>query len=141
MLATFGIVFAPGRAGTLQEMFQDAAQNYHHEEDEPFCPMVFFDTKYWRETLPVEKLLEQLFSDEKRQKEYQARVLFTDSVDEAVEFLMTRGPSLEAGLKRLMALGVGPAMRAALDERRPLDIPENSLKFAVPDFGTTCTMR
>jgi hypothetical protein len=44
-LATNGIIYAPGRAGTLQEVFQDAAQNYYRG-DGPFSPMIFYDTKF-----------------------------------------------------------------------------------------------
>ena len=34
-LATAGVVFAPGRAGTLQEIFQDAAQNAYRHKGQP----------------------------------------------------------------------------------------------------------
>ena len=44
-VATAGIVFAPGGAGTLQEIFQDAAQN----ADRVFgrSPMAFLDTEHY----------------------------------------------------------------------------------------------
>jgi predicted Rossmann-fold nucleotide-binding protein len=44
-VATAGIVFAPGGAGTMQEIFQDAAQN----ADRIFgrSPMVFLDTEHY----------------------------------------------------------------------------------------------
>jgi predicted Rossmann-fold nucleotide-binding protein len=61
-LASQGIVFAPGRAGTLQEVFQDAAQNYYPDEGKFFNPMVFFDADgFWTNKLPVKPLLEALF--------------------------------------------------------------------------------
>jgi predicted Rossmann-fold nucleotide-binding protein len=45
-VATAGIVFAPGGAGTMQEIFQDAAQN----ADRTFgrSPMAFLDTRHYR---------------------------------------------------------------------------------------------
>ena len=45
-VATAGIVFAPGGAGTMQEIFQDAAQN----ADRTFgrSPMAFLDTHHYR---------------------------------------------------------------------------------------------
>jgi predicted Rossmann-fold nucleotide-binding protein len=45
-VATAGIVFAPGGAGTMQEIFQDAAQN----ADRTFgrSPMAFLDTQHYR---------------------------------------------------------------------------------------------
>jgi hypothetical protein len=44
-VATAGIVFAPGGAGTMQEIFQDAAQN----ADRVFgrSPMAFLDTEHY----------------------------------------------------------------------------------------------
>ena len=44
-VATAGIVFAPGGAGTMQEIFQDAAQN----ADRSFgrSPMAFLDTRHY----------------------------------------------------------------------------------------------
>jgi predicted Rossmann-fold nucleotide-binding protein len=46
-VATAGIVFAPGGAGTMQEIFQDAAQN----ADRIFgrSPMAFLDTRHYRD--------------------------------------------------------------------------------------------
>jgi predicted Rossmann-fold nucleotide-binding protein len=46
-VATAGIVFAPGGAGTMQEIFQDAAQNAYRTFGR--SPMVFLDTGHYRE--------------------------------------------------------------------------------------------
>jgi predicted Rossmann-fold nucleotide-binding protein len=85
-LATGGIVFAPGRAGTLQEVFQGAAQNYY---DRAFAPMVFLDERFWSEELPVRPLLEGLFVglNGMPRDEFDAKVLITSDVDRAVAFL------------------------------------------------------
>jgi predicted Rossmann-fold nucleotide-binding protein len=61
-ISTCGVVFAPGSAGTIQEVFMDAAQN-HYETFGPASPMVFFDRTYWTETKPVFPLLRQLTAD------------------------------------------------------------------------------
>jgi hypothetical protein len=51
-----------GKAGTIQEIFQDATQNYYGT----FCPMVFLSSPadagqhYWEKTLPVRGLIESL---------------------------------------------------------------------------------
>jgi len=45
-LATGGIVFAPGGAGTVQEIFQDACQNYYTTY-EVRSPMIFYPRAYW----------------------------------------------------------------------------------------------
>jgi predicted Rossmann-fold nucleotide-binding protein len=44
-VATAGIVFAPGGAGTMQEIFQDAAQNAYRLFGR--SPMVFLDTQHY----------------------------------------------------------------------------------------------
>src|SRR5262245_8922322 len=40
-----------GQAGTIQEIFQDAAQDFYRSF-EYFSPMVLLGTRYWRETFP-----------------------------------------------------------------------------------------
>ena len=58
-IATHGVVYAPGSAGTIQEVFMDAAQN-HYETFGPASPMVFLDRTYWTDTKPVYPLMETL---------------------------------------------------------------------------------
>ncbi len=54
-VAADGVAFAPGRAGTLQEVFQDAAQNYYRVYGGRFSPMAFLDTGgAWTGQFPVE---------------------------------------------------------------------------------------
>jgi predicted Rossmann-fold nucleotide-binding protein len=63
-VATGGVVFAPGRAGTLQEVFQDAAQNYYARGQERFNPMVFLDLdEFWTVEFNVRTVLERLLDD------------------------------------------------------------------------------
>lgn len=56
-----GIIYSPGSAGTMQEIFQDAAQN-HYTSFGYASPMVFFDTKFFSDTIPVYPLLEDLMA-------------------------------------------------------------------------------
>jgi predicted Rossmann-fold nucleotide-binding protein len=58
-IAMGGIVYSPGSAGTMQEIFQDAVQN-HYLSFGYASPMVFLDKKYWREEMPVYPMLQQL---------------------------------------------------------------------------------
>jgi predicted Rossmann-fold nucleotide-binding protein len=58
-VATSGVVFTPGSAGTIQEIFQDAAQN-HYESFGPPAPMVLVGVDYWTRYRPVWPLLESL---------------------------------------------------------------------------------
>lgn len=61
-IAGDGVVYAEGRAGTVQEVFQDAAQNAYHVIRERFSPMAFLDTGgCWSQRLVVEPLLRELF--------------------------------------------------------------------------------
>ena len=58
-IAKGGVVYAPGSAGTIQEIFQDIAQN-HYESYGFASPMVFLDKLYWSHDRPVYPLLELL---------------------------------------------------------------------------------
>ena len=55
-IAKGGVIFAPGGAGTIQEIFQDATQNNYLSFGFS-SPMVFFDSYYWKEERPVYPLL------------------------------------------------------------------------------------
>lgn len=81
-IATHGIVFAPGKAGTIQEIFQDANQNYYRTF-RIFSPMVLLDRHYWTAVHPVEPLLRSLFAP----PDFERLILMTDSLDEAREFI------------------------------------------------------
>jgi predicted Rossmann-fold nucleotide-binding protein len=54
-----GVVFLPGRGGTVQEVFQDACENYYADEAS-LAPMVLVGERYWTEELPVWPLLQAL---------------------------------------------------------------------------------
>ncbi len=82
-IAGDGIIYAPGSAGTIQEIFQDAAQN-HYESFGRFSPMVFLDIdEHWSRRFPVENILRPLFGDER----YARWVLITTDPDEVFNFL------------------------------------------------------
>lgn len=61
-IAKGGVVFSPGSAGTIQEIFQDATQN-HYVTEEISSPMIFLGKKYWTEDYPVYSLLHK-FAEE-----------------------------------------------------------------------------
>jgi predicted Rossmann-fold nucleotide-binding protein len=68
-IALAGVIFAPGNAGTVQEIFQDACQNYYRTYDNTRSPMILFGTDYWSgatatpKAKPVEELLRTLASE------------------------------------------------------------------------------
>jgi predicted Rossmann-fold nucleotide-binding protein len=59
-IARAGLVFAEGKAGTLQEVFTDAVENYYSDRPEKTTPMAFWPRRYWTETIPVLECLERL---------------------------------------------------------------------------------
>ncbi|MEL6349608.1 MAG: hypothetical protein AAFV53_41275 [Myxococcota bacterium] len=91
-IATRGVIYAPGSAGTIQEVFMDAAQN-HYGTFQKVSPMVFLNTRYWTETKPVYPLLAQLATD----RQYGDLLSIFDDVDEAVQFILSHPPVDYAG--------------------------------------------
>jgi predicted Rossmann-fold nucleotide-binding protein len=75
-----GIVFLPGTAGTLQEVFQDACENYYADE-QSVAPMVLVGRTYWTETLPAWPLLKSLA----RGRPMESHVHLVDDVNAASE--------------------------------------------------------
>lgn len=63
-IAKGGIVFSPGSAGTIQEIFQDATQN-HYLSFGYASPMIFLNTKYWTDDKPVYTLLKKMADEDK----------------------------------------------------------------------------
>ncbi len=93
-LARGGIVFAAGRAGTVQEVFQAATKAFY-ATDGASGPMIFVDTEFWTRTLPVEKLLRPLLA-ESPHGDLSSLVHVTDDVDEVVSLLTGQGPPAAA---------------------------------------------
>lgn len=58
-IATCGVIFAPGSAGTIQEIFQDATQN-HYNSFGIISPMIFLGEDFWQVEKPVYPLLRRL---------------------------------------------------------------------------------
>ena len=79
-IAKGGIIFAPGSAGTIQEIFQEAAQN-HYVTFGNISPMVFLNRKYWELDKPVYPLLQKLAEGHK----YGELLAISDEVSEIVE--------------------------------------------------------
>lgn len=81
-IALAGVVFAPGSAGTIQEVFQDAAQN-HYESFGKVSPMVFLDIEYWTSVKPIYPVLQYLAAD----KPYGDVLTAFDDIEPIVNFL------------------------------------------------------
>lgn len=91
-IAKHGVVYAPGSAGTIQEIFQDAAQN-HYGTFELVSPMVFLGRRYWTEEKPVYPLLRSLAKG----RQYADLLAIVDEVDEVVDFILGHPPVVYDG--------------------------------------------
>ena len=83
-VCTGGIVFLPGAAGTVQELFQDACENYYSAADAR-APMVLLGHEHWTRTYPAWPLLRSLADD----AGFSGGVALVDSWEEALEVLGT----------------------------------------------------
>jgi predicted Rossmann-fold nucleotide-binding protein len=123
-VANMGIIFGPGNAGTVQEVFQDLTQNYYRGSLTA-TPMVFLDPPYWNRpssdelTFPPRKnpnkplmpLVRQLAAE----KDFLSSILVTDSAAEAISFLDRPKPRPKSGQR---AADVRLKARAPLDYTR-----------------------
>ncbi|MEV6599132.1 hypothetical protein AB0M36_20080 [Actinoplanes sp. NPDC051346] len=83
-LSRGGIVFAPGWAGTVQEVFQAATKTFYRT-DGPSGAFVFLGVAHWAQ-LPVEALLRPLLARSPHGDQSHLLVV-TDSLDEAMAAL------------------------------------------------------
>lgn len=86
-VSIYGIVFAPGSAGTTQEIFQDAAQN-HYVTFDYVSPMVFLGSKRYEIDTLIYPLLRQLAHD----RPYGKYLHLTDAPEEVVDFIQSHKP-------------------------------------------------
>lgn len=86
-IARYGVIFAPGSAGTIQEIFMDAAQN-HYASYDVVSPMIFFDAGYWTRTKPVYPLVAALADG----RDYGAMLALCDDVDAVVDHVEAHAP-------------------------------------------------
>lgn len=77
-----GIVFLPGAGGTVQEVFQDACENYYADPS-AIAPMVLVGRSYWTETLPVWPLLQALA----RGRAMEPHIHLVDTTEEVLDVI------------------------------------------------------
>ncbi|MFC1616427.1 LOG family protein [Patescibacteria group bacterium] len=85
--SVYGIIYAPGSAGTIQEIFADASQN-HYQSYGYTSPMIFLDKKYWSEDRKVYQLLKSLSEGLK----YGEMITISDEINEIVDFIEKNPP-------------------------------------------------
>ncbi len=84
-IAKGGIIFAPGNAGTKQEIFQEATQD-HYLSLGYASPMIFMDKYYWTVEKPVYPCLKKMLEEQK----YQNLILsIHDDPDEILKVILT----------------------------------------------------
>ncbi|MDP3273585.1 MAG: Rossmann fold nucleotide-binding protein [Deltaproteobacteria bacterium] len=80
--ATGGIAFLPGAAGTVQELFQDATQNYYAGPGQA-AKVVLIGRAHWTEKLPAWQLLSALASG----REMADKIHLVDTIEQASALL------------------------------------------------------
>lgn len=86
-IALYGIVYAPGSAGTTQEIFMDATQN-HYVTFDYVSPMVFLGKKRYTEDTQLFPLIEQLAAG----RDYAKYLYLTDEPAQVVSFVDAHPP-------------------------------------------------
>ncbi len=77
-----GIIFLPGAAGTVQEIFQDACENYYGAR-ERITPMVLVGKEHWERRYPAWQMLRSLAAG----RPMADRIFLVDTVHDAVKVL------------------------------------------------------
>jgi predicted Rossmann-fold nucleotide-binding protein len=81
-----GVVFLPGAAGTVQEIFDNATPNYYESRGEP-TPMVLVDEAHWTRELPAWQLLRALARD----RSMESRITLVDRIEQAPDAIKRLG--------------------------------------------------
>jgi predicted Rossmann-fold nucleotide-binding protein len=117
-LAKSGVVFARGKAGTLQEIFQYSAGVYyggHQKTGEEFPSMIFLDRSFWgaapgqsETALPVRAILETLFTQHGSvsQAHFEQYWHFVDTGEEAVQALKSNKAHLSSARRHIQTYGL-----------------------------------
>lgn len=83
-IALGGIIFTPGSAGTMQEVFQNAAK-LHYDSDGIVGPMVFLGKEFFTDSIPVYPFLQDLVD---RGKYINLHLSITDDPEEVINTLL-----------------------------------------------------
>ncbi len=86
-ISLHGVIYAPGSAGTTQEIFMDAAQN-HYGTFNYYSPMVFLG----RQRYEVDTLLYPLLRQLSHGRPYHDLLFLTDEPRDVVSFLQSHPP-------------------------------------------------
>ena len=79
-----GIIYLPGQAGTVQEIFQAVTENFYAADPSEIAPMVLVGVDYWTERLPAWPLLRRLAAD----RPMAGAIHCVDDIAEATDLLV-----------------------------------------------------
>lgn len=85
-VALGGIIFTPGSAGTMQEVFQNAAK-VHYDVMGKSGPMVFLGVDFFTKDIPVYPFLKDLIE---RKRYSNMKIRITDDAQEAIEMVTAK---------------------------------------------------
>ena len=83
-VAVGGIIFTPGSAGTIQEIFQEAAQD-HYKTCDVSSPMAFMGVDFFTKEIPVYPFLEDMMA---RGKYHDLLLSISDNPDDIVREIL-----------------------------------------------------
>ncbi|PIE21685.1 MAG: Rossmann fold nucleotide-binding protein [Arachnia propionica] len=82
-----GLIYLPGAAGTVQELFQAVTGNYYAADSAELVPLVLVGVQYWTKALPAWPLLASLAEG----REMAQAIVLVDTAAEAGDWLLARG--------------------------------------------------
>ena len=86
-LATGGVIYARGSAGTMQEIFMDLCQNHYRTFGAP-APMIFLGSEWWKDETGVWPLVERFATERASAKmPYRDQLALADTADDVTAFL------------------------------------------------------
>lgn len=88
-IATHGVIYARGSAGTTQEVFMDACQN-HYQTFEVVSPMVFLGSDWFGDRTGIYETV----SRQAGEKAYAQYLTMVDGVEDCVSFVTAHPPAM-----------------------------------------------
>lgn len=80
-----GIIYSPGSAGTLREIFQTVEQNHYNLYDNVY-PMIFLNKNYWNEILPAY----YFFTNEKTKSSLNNIITYLEDDENVIEEIILK---------------------------------------------------
>jgi predicted Rossmann-fold nucleotide-binding protein len=79
-----GVVFLPGGAGTVQEIFQAVTENFYAADPSLVTPLILIGREYWTAVYPAWPLLQRLAAD----RPMADSIFCVDDVKEVIDLLI-----------------------------------------------------